>query len=119
MNQRFTTRFSNLSGAWQFDDVPLDASTPDSGSVQSTFGLCMELRLCSLIPELLLAPYTAGPVVRGTVVRGPEVGLESAECRGPRIPDSRIPANEEEPSPYCRKRFPTELFGTIPRSMRR
>ena len=46
MNQLFTTLFSNLSGVWQPDDVPLDASTPDPGSVRFQFGLCVRNYSC-------------------------------------------------------------------------
>ena len=55
----------HLSGVWPSDDVPLDAGTPDPGSVRSTFGLCMELQLCSRIPEL---SFVGGP---RTAVRDP------------------------------------------------
>jgi hypothetical protein len=112
MNQRFTTRFSTLSGVWQFDDVPLDASTPDPGSVRSTFGMCMEVQLCSRIPELSLVRRAGRP--RWSRLSGCPMRLGRAR-RPPRTP---VPP-EPGPGAYCRKRFPTELFGTIPRSMRR
>ena len=111
MNQLFTTQFSNLSGAWQPDDVPLDASTPASGSVQST-EVCVWNYSC--VSGYRNCHY---PGVRASGVRGPIVGVSrnadgisaDAAAPGPRIPMGR----------YCRNRFPTELFGTIPRSISR
>ena len=117
MNQLFTTQFSNLSGAWQPDDVPLDASTPDSGSVESTAVCVWNYSCVQGYPNCHQS---------GSLVRGPWPGSGSGhgvteERRGwdqpeladprPRIPDPR--------AGYWRKRFPTELFGTIPRSISR
>jgi hypothetical protein len=102
MNQLFTTRFSNLSGAWQPDDVPLDASTPDSGSVQSTSGLCVGNYTC----------------VRGypnchQSVRGPGTGL--AQERGVNQleladPGSRSP----DPAVIGETAFPPSCSGRSP-----
>ena len=112
MNQLFTTQFSNLSGAWQPDDVPLDASTPDSGSVQSTspcvwnYSCVRGYRNCHHPGSGFRDPGSGIGAIRKAV------GIN----RTRRIPDPgpRIPIRR-----YCRKRFPTELFGTIPRSISR
>ena len=112
MNQLFTTRFSNLSGAWQPDDVPLDASTPDSGSVQSASG-CVWNYSCVPGYRNCHSPGSGSP---GSGARSGGIRKAGGISRMRRTPGpgSRTPAR-----PYCRKRFPTELFGTIPRSMSR
>ena len=107
MNQLFTTKFSNLSGAWQPDDVPLDASTPGSGSVQST--------------SVCVCNYSC---VRGNqnchwLVGNPGSGVGVIRESSWNLSNAPDPDPDPESRRYWRKRFPTELFGTIPRSIRR
>ena len=112
MNQLFTTQFSNLSGAWQPDDVPLDASTPDSGSVQSTSVCVWNYSCVQGYPNCHQS---------GSLVRGPGPGSGSGhgvteERRGGINPNWRTPdPGSRTPEPVIgESAFPPNCSGRSP-----